>query len=254
MDTITVLQSRDDNYMYIVRSGRNALVIDPSEATPVLEYLASNDLTLAMILNTHHHFDHVGGNHVLKKKTGAVVLAYDKTRVPDCDRIIRDEDEFSFSEWNITVLLTAGHTPDSVSFYCKNINTGQKCLFSGDTLFRGGCGRILGTSAVTLWRSLERLADLPGETLVYPGHNYAIENYAFAQSVDPHEPKYPNMLTLLRSAYERGEALVPSTMAEETVMNIFLQSSAPRLRAVLKMPTATDAEIFAELRIRKNSF
>jgi len=254
MDNVVILNSWSDNYIYVVQSGTEALVIDPSEAIPVLDHLKQNNLSLKMILNTHHHFDHVGGNHLLKEKTGATVLGCDQSRIPECDRSLERDEVIAFGEWTITVCATPGHTPDSISFVFQNQHDNQKYVFSGDTLFRGGCGRILGTNAMTLWNSLNRLAELPDETLIFPGHDYTLENYEFAHSVDKNNKKYVDLLNELRSRQQKGLSLVPSTIKDEKETNIFLQAASKRLREVLAMPHATDTEIFAQLRIMKNSF
>jgi hydroxyacylglutathione hydrolase len=229
-------------------------VIDPTEGKPILDYLTSNNLSLQFILNTHHHFDHVSGNHLLKQKTGAEVIAPDAMQIPERDRIVNDGDEFRFGNWQIKVLSTPGHTPDSVSYYLFSDDSPKKYVFTGDTLFRGECGRILGTSAIVLWNSLERLAALPEDTLVFPGHNYTIENYAFAQSIDSANDNYTSMLKDFREKSEKGEELVPSTIAEERKHNIFLQASSQHLRTILEMNGATDAQIFQKLRRMKDSF
>lgn len=255
MNDPIVLRSGTDNYMYILTSGDHALVIDPTEAAAVIEYLDHNGLSLKYVLNTHHHFDHVGGNHLLKKKTGACVLGTDSERTPACDRTFVPDEVLRFGSWNMTVLATPGHTPDGVSFLCAaEDGTEPMCLFCGDTLFRGGCGRVLGAYPRQLWDSLLRLSQLAEDTRVYPGHEYTVENYEFACSVDPENEIFEKQLAYVCALHKQGLPLVPSTIGEEKERNIFLQCAGERMRRIVGLSDASDADVFAHVRRMKDSF
>ncbi len=247
--SVVVLQTLGDNLTYLIRSDNRALVIDPSDATSVLSYLSEHSLQLDMILNTHHHFDHVGGNHQLKMKTGCTVYGTERQQTPDVDTVVIDGDVLSFEHYSFDVLSTPGHTPDSVSYYCTQIANDIKMIFTGDTLFCGGCGRIMGCEPVVMWQSLNRLLLFADDSLVYPGHDYTRENYQFAATVD--EPAFvKDYLVQLLSR----QCTIPTTIREEKEHNIFLRSKNEDIKNVLGMHAASDAHVFAKLRYMKDSF
>jgi hydroxyacylglutathione hydrolase len=240
---VTIIPALGDNYIYLCSCGGNdVFAVDPGQASCVLETLAKQHLNLAAILATHHHYDHTAGIEELASKTGCIVIAANKGGSIDIGNL------------NVQTILTPGHTNDSACYYVQPSKSHDGLLFTGDTLFIGGCGRIIEGDASSLRHSLEILAALPDDTFVYPGHDYTEENYEFAITTAPGISELNERLEEIRHAKKHGFSLVPSTILQEKTTNIFLLSSEPQIKSALNMSNATDLEVFAELRRRKNIF
>jgi hydroxyacylglutathione hydrolase len=250
------LHALEDNYIYVYRyDGRKALVVDPGDAHPLLEFVSREGIEITAVLNTHYHFDHVEGNEKLKEVTGCEVLGPDKSRIPTLDRVVVDGEHIAFGRVEIEVISTPGHTESDVSYFMKEASEeSAPVLWTGDTLFIGGCGRLFGGGAEALYASLNRLAALPEETLVYCSHEYGADNYRYALSVEPDnktvQKRYRELLTLR----DEGRPTVPSTIGEEKKTNIFLRADSKEVKAALLMDDADPFEVFAELRSRKDRF
>jgi hydroxyacylglutathione hydrolase len=246
MHTVTVLGTLADNYSYLLESCGAAVVIDPGEASPVLRALERSGSRLLAALCTHGHFDHVGGSQELSQRTGCVVMLPDAAPVTD--------DRLAVGPFAFTVLRTPGHSADSVCLYLPPEDETAGDLFTGDTLFLGGCGRLLTKSPEMMWISLQSLAALPPETKVYPGHDYTLENYEFAVTVEPDNQLVRARLEEVRTLIEADMPTVPSTIGVELATNPFLRAVRPEMRHALSMDGAMDVEVFAELRRRKDGF
>lgn len=256
MTNVIAIAALEDNYAYLHLCGdHRALAVDPGDASVVLRALGEHGLSLAAILLTHHHWDHVGGAPELRSRTRCEVIGVDSSLIPTPDRIVSGGTVLSFGQVQIEVMATPGHTRTSVS-YCVRPRTGGEpgTLYTGDTLFAGGCGRLLECDAATMWESLQKLAALPPETLVYCGHDYALENCEFAVAIAPENRRFRDRLAEVQKAIEYGQATVPSTIARERATNIFLQAANPQIKAALNVPNAEPHEVFAELRRRKDLF
>ena len=170
-----------DNYIYILRSGNRFAAVDPGEAVPVLKFFQKKGGRLDFIWNTHHHYDHTGGNLELKRAFGCSVYGFegDRRRVPGLDRGLRDGESFLFGEAEVKTIFIPGHTLGHIAFYLPK----EKRLFCGDTLFGLGCGRLFEGTAQDLFKSLGKLKQLPEETLVYCGHEYTEANGEFVLSL-----------------------------------------------------------------------
>lgn len=256
MDSVITIPTRGDNLIYLYAFGRGeTLVVDPSEASGVLRTLEKNSLSLKAILITHHHYDHTGGAAELKQRTGCTIIGSDAERIPGIDEVVEDGQFLTFGGTRIQVIATPGHTQTSVCYYAQ---PSQDCpngiLWTGDTLFVGGCGRLLECDAQTMWKSLSRLASLPDETLIYCGHDYTLENCEFALSIEPGSEVLKRRLSEIRQVQNRGGLTVPSTIAQEKSTNPFLRADEPPLRATLGMERAQAAEVFAKLRRLKDVF
>jgi len=236
---VFLIPALNDNYVYILRhagKGRT-LVIDPSEATPVLEFLRKKSWNLDFILNTHHHYDHVGGNAELKTKTGCRILTskYDEKRIAAADGSLSDG--AVWEDWGapIHVLEIPGHTLGHVAFYVPSL----PAVFCGDTLFTLGCGRLFEGTAEQMYQSLHRLASLPENTGVYCGHEYTMANARFALTVESTNNVLIERVRSVAIRREQGLPTVPSTIGEELATNPFLR---------------VGREAFAELRLLKDQF
>ena len=256
MDSVITTAALGDNLIYIYPYGRDeCLAVDPGDGPPVLRVLKQHNLRLRAILITHHHSDHTAGVADLKQKTGCTVLGGDERRIPGIDRIVGDGEILTFASSNVQVLVTPGHTRTSVCYYVQPSQSSPNgILWTGDTMFIGGCGRLLECDAQAMWESLCRLASLPDDTLVYCGHDYTLENCEFALSVEPDSGLLKQRLGEIKQIQSRGGLTVPSPMAQEKMMNPFLRADEPAINAALGMGRADAVEVFAELRRRKDVF
>ena len=252
MDSVITIPALGDNLFYLHRYNQSdCLVVDPSDCSSVLRILREQDLSLQMILITHHHWDHTGGVAELKQKTGCKVVGGDKRRIGGVDQLVEDGEILPVDDADVHVIATPGHTSTSVCYYVLPSGTSVSgILWTGDTLFVGGCGRLFEGNAKSMWGSLQKLASLPDDTLVYCGHDYTLENYEFALSIEPDNQAVRQRLNDIR---QTGQT-VPSTMLQERATNVFLLAGTPELKAALNMPQAKDFEAFAELRQRKDIF
>ncbi|MHC4244804.1 MAG: hydroxyacylglutathione hydrolase [Planctomycetota bacterium] len=256
MVSVVTIPAFGDNFIYLYRYDKNnALAVDPCDSSGVLQNLKEYNLNLTTILITHHHWDHTGGVADLKKKTGCEVIGADKRRIPTIDRAVDDKQVLTIGNIEIHVIATPGHTSTSVCYYIPVSNENEhKILWTGDTLFAGGCGRILECNARTMFDSLLTLASLPDDTLVYCGHDYTLENYEFALTIEPNNKAVRQRLQEIKQTIRAGEFTVPSTMLQEKTTNIFLRSDTNEIKTALKIPDAEAVDVFAELRRRKDVF
>ena len=247
MHTVTTLGTLADNYTYVIESDGDAVVIDPGEASPVLRALDRSGARLHAVLCTHAHFDHTGGNEELSRRTGCSVMLPDAA-FGDKDGVLK-AGPFVF-----TVLRTPGHSADSVCLYLPASGDEPGDVFTGDTLFVGGCGRLLTRSPEMMWASLKVLAALPELSRVFPGHDYTLENYEFAVTVEPDNTRVQSRLEEIRALVEANQATVPSTIALEIATNPFLRAGDSAMKRALGMEGATDVDTFAGLRRMKDRF
>jgi hydroxyacylglutathione hydrolase len=243
MEPVITIPALGDNYIYLCRYHKNnVFVVDPGDAAAVLKALEKYRLNLTDSLTTHHHFDHTAGIEELKKKTGCKVIAGEKAEI------------FQIDNLNIQIIATPGHTQDSVCYYVQPSEKHSGVLFTGDTLFIGGCGRPIECDAPIMWNSLQKIAALPDDTLVYPGHNYTEENYEFALTIEPDNKVVKKYLQTIKDLEKQGKPIVPSNIGQERATNVFLRSDAPEIKSALEMRDAEAVEVFTELRRRKNIF
>jgi len=243
MEPVITISAMGDNYIYLYGYYQNnAFTVDPGDAKAVLKALNKHGLNLTDVLITHRHFDHTGGVKDLKVKTGCNVINGEKAEVLLDGNV------------KIQVIATPGHTRDSVCYYVQPTEEHSGLLFTGDTMFVGGCGRPIECDARTLWQSLQKLTTLPNDTLVFPGHDYTQENYEFALTIVPDNPEVKSRLDEVRKSQRQGLPTVPSTILQEKTTNVFLNANNPEIKTALNMPNAADAEVFTELRRRKNIF
>jgi len=253
MPEVTPIRAFKDNYIWLLRAGRRAAVVDPGDAAPVLEVLAAQQLELAAILVTHHHPDHVGGIANLLAARAVPVYGPDEPivgitqRVADGDRVRLPELGIDFD-----VLAIPGHTRAHVAYY------GAKLLFCGDTLFACGCGRVFEGTPAQMHASLERLAALPDDTKVYCAHEYTLANIAFARAVEPENAALTERERTDGATRQADRPTVPSTIALEKKTNPFLRCREPDVIAAASRVRGAPADdavaVFAALREWKNRF
>lgn len=246
---IVQLPALDDNYIYLLSAGRHTIAIDPGEAEPVLDYLQHHQLQLDLILNTHMHHDHCGGNLALKRHTGCHIAGGDE-RIPGIDLLLTGERHVPGLGELVEVLYTPGHTQADCCYHLP----AQHALFSGDTLFSGGCGRVFEGSMEQLFRSLQQLQQLPAATQLYCGHEYSEDNYRFAASIEPSSTIVHTKLAAVRQQRRQQQPSIPVTLQEERRCNPFLRCNDPLLRRALKREHDSDLDVFTDLRQRKNRF
>jgi hydroxyacylglutathione hydrolase len=253
---LLALPAFDDNYLWVLENGSQALVVDPGDAAPVLTLLARTGLSLAAILVTHHHGDHTGGVAALREASGATVYGPASERIPAPFIPLQENDTLTALGVEWRVLDVPGHTSGHIAFYADDVN-GKPLLFCGDTLFSGGCGRLFEGTPAQMLASLDKLSALPGNTVVCCTHEYTLSNLRFALAVEPGNQDlqtYHAECVKLRAA---GESTLPTSIANEHRINPFLRSRQPAVEAAAHQfdPAANgDVAVFAALRQWKNQF
>lgn len=244
----------------MLRDAQRAVVVDPGETAPVLGALQAHGLTLEAILVTHHHADHTGGVAELQALTGCRVIGPAAEAVPGDAERVRGGDTVAAFGLRFEVVDVPGHTAGHIAFYCADAG-GEPILFSGDTLFSGGCGRLFEGTPAQMLSSLDALAALPGTTRVCCGHEYTLANLAFARAVEPHNTPLAEHARLCQELRDQGRPTLPSRLATELRINPFLRSREPAVidavRRHCAAPAATpddEAGVFAALRQWKNEF
>ena len=200
-------------------SGR---VVYPSESETIIKFIEKKKVNLKFILNPHHHYDHVGGNEILKKKFGAKIIAFkdDKNRIPFVDILLEDNEIWKNLNFEFKVFHIPGHTSGHICFYFYKDNI----VFSGDTLFSLGCGRIFEGTYEQMYYSLNKFKELPKETKVYCGHEYTLQNSVFCATYDKNNNKLKKKILEVKSKRDRNLPTMPSTIGEELACNIFLRA------------------------------
>ena len=243
-----------DNYAFLLRdqtSGKVAL-IDVPEAAPITAKLDELGWTLTEIWLTHHHPDHIQGVPALIADHPARVIGAkaDAERLPPLDAAYDDGQSFTFGAHTVDVIDVSGHTVGHIAFHVP----AAKCVFTADSLMALGCGRLFEGTPAQMWDSLQKLMRLPADTTVCSGHEYTQSNAKFARTVDPENAALISRAREIDQARADGEPTVPSTLSTELETNPFLRPSDPGIRAQLGMVNATDTNVFAEIRARKDRF
>ncbi len=244
----------DDNYgvlLHCHNSGETAMV-DAGDADAGEQALARTGWPLSQIWITHHHGDHTMGLAALKAAHNAHVIgpATGGKPVAGVDQQVDESAHFAFASREVRVLTTPGHTLDMTNFYLPS----EKLVFTGDTLFAMGCGRLFEGDAPMMWASLNKLMALPDDTTIYCSHEYTVGNATFALSVDPNNQTLIDRAQQVTDLRIAGESTVPTIMSLEKATNPFLRAGDPGIRSILEMPNDSDAEVFAEIRRRKDNF
>ncbi len=250
---IVQIPTRDDNYVYLLRDpGQGAVgVVDPSDAAPVMAELEARGWTLTHILNTHHHGDHTGGNMELKEKYGCTIVGArtDRDRIPGIDVEVGDGDSYQFGDATAVVYDTSGHTSGHISYWFED----SDALFCGDTLFALGCGRVFEGTFEQMWGSLLKLRDLPDATKVYCAHEYTQTNARFAETIEGGNQALTDRVAEIDALRADNKRTVPSLLGVEKATNPFLRADVASVAQAVGLPGAGAAEVFAEVRTRKDN-
>lgn len=257
MDTVikmTPLSAFTDNYIWMLHNDTHAVAVDPGDARPVLQFLRGRKLSLAAILTTHHHADHTGGNHELLAHFQVPVYGPARETIPGMTQPLQHGDRVTLPELALefSVIDVPGHTAGHIAYY------GLNSLLCGDTLFAAGCGRLFEGTPLQMATSLDRLAQLPEDTLVYCAHEYTLGNLAFALHVDRNNPALIERARIEQQKRAAGLPTLPSSIGLEKASNPFLRCHVDALHAAAETwagKTLPDAiAVFAVLREMKNVF
>jgi hydroxyacylglutathione hydrolase len=246
--------ARADNYGVLVHDSETEATasIDAPDAEAVLAALNEKGWELTHILTTHHHHDHTAGNEVLKRMTGCTIVgpAKEARGIPGIDIKVNEGDAIEIGNIEGKVIETPGHTRGHVSYSFPD----DAVVFVGDTLFSVGCGKLLEGDAKTMWASLSKLAALPPKTALYCGHEYTRANARFALTIEPENEALKARAAEVDALAEKGEPALPTTIAQELATNPFLRPASPAIQKRLGMEGRPLAEIFGEIRKRKDKF
>lgn len=252
--TVYGLPIFEDNYIWILSNGQQAIAVDPGDADPLLHFLSETHLELAAILITHHHADHTGGLATLNKAFTVPVYGPQQERIEGVTHPVGEAHRINlpFLDHPTTVLTIPGHTKGHIAYWLPDT------LFCGDTLFSAGCGRIFEGTPAQMYQSLQKLASLPDATRVYCTHEYTLQNLYFARTIEPNNLSIQEQIQAVQLLRERNQPSLPSTIANEKRINPFLRCHIPEVHARVeehigkKLTQAID--VFAHLREWKNHF
>ena len=237
---IEIIKCLQDNYSYLIidETRQIACVVDPSEAKPIMNFLKNKKIKLKYILNTHHHYDHIGGNLKLKKKYNCKVVGFkdDKDRIPGIDVFLENNQIWKEDAFEAKIYHIPGHTAGHIAFHFFK----EKKIFTGDTLFSLGCGRIFEGTYEQMFCSLKKIKNLPKDTEIYCGHEYTLQNSNFCLTKDPKNLKLKRKIVEINEKLKNNLPTIPSILSDELECNIFLK--------------AEDTESFSKLRDSKDNF
>lgn len=254
----------DDNYIWCIHNGQSALVVDPGDAQPTLEYLRANELTLKGILVTHHHADHTGGILSLLDALGERIPVYGPVgdNIPGRSVVVMQDDkvEIAAPRISLKVFEVPGHTLSHIAYFANmQANVLEPMLFCGDTLFASGCGRLFEGTPTQMSESLSKYSALPKNTLVYCAHEYTLSNIRFALAVEPNNFNLIGWAERAQSLREQGLPTIPTTIGQELQVNPFMRTSQPEVIEAAKaisgqaeLPTA--AHVLGVIRAWKDRF
>ena len=251
---IEIIPCLNDNYSYLIKDIQTdtVAIIDPSEFGPCDKKINQKYKKLDFILNTHHHFDHVGGNAELKKKYSSKILGFekDKKRIPEIDVLLNDGQEFKIGNLSFKTIFIPGHTSGHIAFYFKK----EKIVFTGDTLFSLGCGRVFEGTYQQMFNSLNKIKNLPEDTKIFCGHEYTKKNLEFCLKFNPNNHYLIDKEKEIEAKIKSKKPTIPSTLKDEIRTNIFLRCDDHDIKATLNLKKASDLEIFTKLRDLKDNF
>ncbi|MCH9699499.1 MAG: hydroxyacylglutathione hydrolase [Gammaproteobacteria bacterium] len=251
---VCLIPALSDNYIFLLRCQQTNItaVVDPGDAKPVLNWLQQRDWQLDMVLNTHHHSDHVGANLILKEKTGCKVIGAekDKHRIPGIDQTVKQGDQILVGHHQSTILEVPGHTSGHIAYWFAADNG----LFCGDTLFSLGCGRLFEGTAEQMWQSMLKIRQLPADTKIYCAHEYTQANAAFALYLEPANQQLRDVYTSICDKRTQDVATIPSNLGFECQFNPFLRVDQDDFQTALGLKDSSPEKVFAQIRYQKDNF
>lgn len=247
---IHALKALKDNYIYLVIWEKKAICFDPGDPKPVIDFVNSENIELTSIFLTHSHSDHVGGVKDLVSTFQANVVGPDAVALPYVEQIASPDDELITGPFVIRVLATPGHIKNHISYYFPE----KHLLFSGDTIFGAGCGKVLDGTHEELLNSLKAIAHLPKDTKIFFAHEYTLANLAFAKSIDSSNTDIDARIQREEKKISEGIPTPPSTLEEEFKTNPFLRTKNPEIKKMLHLEEGTDLEVFTKIRTLKDQF
>ena len=254
MLNIDIVPCLQDNYSFIAYDTKTDIVavIDPSEFKPINNFIEKKYKKIDYILNTHHHFDHTGGNLDLQKKYKAKIIGSkkDEKRIPGINIKLSDNESFKLGSVDFKIFLIPGHTSGHICFYAQS----EKVIFTGDTLFSLGCGRVFEGTCLEMLTSLNLIKKLPIDTQIYCGHEYTQKNLDFCIKYEITNNRLEEKKKWLISKLSKKEPTIPITIEEELNTNIFLRCNELTVKKSLSMENSSEVEIFKKLRNLKDSF
>jgi len=254
MLNVEIISCLNDNYSYVINDTETDLVgvIDPAEFSSIDKFISIKHKRLDYILNTHHHYDHVGGNTKLKKKYSSKVVGFeiDKNKIPNIDIVLSENQEFKFGKTIFKIIFVPGHTKGHVAFYSQK----EKLIFTGDTLFSLGCGRVFEGTYEEMYSSINKIKNLPKDTKIYCGHEYTLSNFKFCFKFDNNNNSLIRKKKWLDEQIYKNLPTIPITLGEELNTNIFLRCDNNEVKNNLKMSGYPDELIFQKLRNLKDKF
>jgi len=245
---------RQDNIALLLHNKKTNIMIaiDSPDGEAVYQAAQAAQAKLEAVLITHHHSDHISGLAMLKAKAGARIYgpAAEAAQIGRLDVPLAGDTPFSLGGFKFEALATPGHTKAEISYYLPQ----QKLVFTGDTLFSLGCGRLFEGTAAMMFASLQKLAALPADTQIYCGHEYSAANARFALTVEPGNQALQKRAAEIAALRRDGQITLPQTMAQELAANPFLRAESAEIRKNLDMETAGNEAVFAKLRQMKDAF
>lgn len=243
---------RDDNFGVLLHDEADGVTasVDAPDAATIERELGRTGWRLTHILTTHHHGDHTAGNQALKERTGCTIAGPRGSGIPGVDVELGDGDTFALGSHEAKIIATPGHTLDHICYWFS----GDGVVFTGDTLFALGCGRVFEGTPAQMWTSLARLMALPRDTAVYCGHEYTLANARFALSVEPDNAALAARAREIEALRADNRATLPTSIGAELDTNPFLRAGDPALQAALGLSGRDPAEVFAAVRKRKDEF
>ncbi|RCL02373.1 MAG: hydroxyacylglutathione hydrolase [Candidatus Tokpelaia sp. JSC189] len=246
---------RTDNFAVLLHNEADGITIaiDAPSGASIATKLNEMKWNLNFLLITHHHVDHTEGIPLLKKETGIIQIIgpeAEKSKIQGLQHTVNDTDIFQIGTCKFEVIATPGHTTGAISYYIPE----EKLVFTGDTLFSLGCGRLFEDTSASMFSSLQKLSKLPDNTKIYCGHEYTESNGQFALTIDPNNQALQNRMKDVVTLRSQGKMTLPSTIALEHATNPFLRCTDIAIRKNLGMSHASDEKVFSELRRRKDNF
>lgn len=243
-----------DNYGFLIHDPEadTTAAIDTPEVGPIEAGLRTHGWQLTHILNTHHHFDHAGGNEELKDKTGCLIIGPrdEADKVPGIDKEVGDGDTFQFGTHEVQVIGVPGHTLGHIAYYFPD----DGVAFVGDALFALGCGRVFEGTPDQMWASLDKLMKLPDDTTIYCAHEYTQANARFAVTIEPGNADLQARVKEIDSLRAHGKPTVPTTIGLERLTNPFVRPASEEIQRTVDLPGGEPAAVFTEVRHRKDTF